>query len=84
MKKNTHDFLAMKGRTPIAMLTAYTCPVARALERASIPAILAGDTVGMVEMGFDSTRQVTIDHMTYHVGAVRRRAGNPYHRRSAL
>lgn len=56
------------------MLTAYTTPVARALERARIPVILVGDTVGMVEMGFASTREVTLDHMAYHVGAVRRGA----------
>lgn len=74
MKLRTRDFLAMKGNTPIAMLTAYTCPVARGLETAGIPAILVGDTVGMVEMGFASTREVTIEHMEYHIGAVRRGA----------
>jgi len=56
------------------MLTAYTTPVARSLERAGIPVILVGDTVGMVEMGFDSTRATTLAHMQYHVGAVRRGA----------
>jgi 3-methyl-2-oxobutanoate hydroxymethyltransferase len=28
----------------------------------------------MAEMGFDSTRHVTLDHMRYHIGAVRRGA----------
>lgn len=56
------------------MLTAYTCPVARSIEAAGVPIILVGDTVGMVEMGFDSTREVTIEHMCYHIGAVRRGA----------
>lgn len=74
MKMQAHDFLAMKGVTPIAMLTAYTCPVARGLEVAGIPVILVGDSVGMVEMGFASTREVTIEHMEYHIGAVRRGA----------
>ncbi|WP_346838693.1 3-methyl-2-oxobutanoate hydroxymethyltransferase [Microbulbifer sp. SAOS-129_SWC] len=74
MKLTAREFVEMKGQRPIAMLTAYTCPVARALERAGIPVILVGDTVGMVEMGFDSTRDVTIEHMEYHVGAVRRGA----------
>ena len=64
----------MKGTRPIAMLTAYTTPVARCLEQAGVPVLLVGDTVGMVEMGFDSTRHVTIEHMQYHVGAVRRGA----------
>ena len=56
------------------MLTAYTTPVAGCLEKAGVPVILVGDTVGMVEMGFDSTRHVTIEHMEYHIGAVRRGA----------
>ncbi|MCB1758950.1 MAG: 3-methyl-2-oxobutanoate hydroxymethyltransferase [Gammaproteobacteria bacterium] len=74
MKMHAKDFVQMKGIKPIAMLTAYTTPVARAIEEAGIPIILIGDTVGMVEMGFDSTRQVTMEHMEYHVGAVRRGA----------
>lgn len=68
----------MKSITPIPMLTAYTTPVARCLEKAGIPVILVGDTVGMVEMGFDSTRHVTIAHMQYHIGAVRRGAPNTH------
>ncbi|WP_417863058.1 3-methyl-2-oxobutanoate hydroxymethyltransferase [Vreelandella venusta] len=74
MKMNPQDFVAMKGCKPIPMLTAYTCPVARSVEEAKVPVILVGDTVGMVEMGFDSTRDVTIEHMEYHIGAVRRGA----------
>ena len=74
MKMHWSDFVQMKGVKPITMLTAYTCPVARSIEEGGVPIILVGDTVGMVEMGFDSTRDVTIDHMEYHVGAVRRGA----------
>lgn len=68
----------MKGAKPIPMLTAYTFPVARSVEQARIPLILVGDTVGMVEMGFDSTCDVTIEHMVYHIGAVRRGAPNTH------
>lgn len=68
----------MKSVAPIPMLTAYTTPVARCLEKAGIPVILVGDTVGMVEMGFDSTRRVTLEHMQYHIGAVRRGAPNTH------
>lgn len=78
MKLQTHDFVQMKGQIPIPMLTAYTCPVARSIEQAGIPIILVGDTVGMVEMGFDSTRDVTIEHMEYHIGAVARGAKNTH------
>ncbi|WP_028581586.1 3-methyl-2-oxobutanoate hydroxymethyltransferase [Desulfogranum japonicum] len=74
MKMNPESFVAMKGSKTIPMLTAYTCPVARSIEEAQVPVILVGDTVGMVEMGFDSTRDVTIEHMEYHIGAVRRGA----------
>ncbi|MCG8315497.1 MAG: 3-methyl-2-oxobutanoate hydroxymethyltransferase [Pseudomonadales bacterium] len=74
MKLQATDLHNLKGRHPITMLTAYTCPVARGLEAAGIPAILVGDTVGMVEMGFASTRDVTMEHMEYHIGAVRRGA----------
>lgn len=74
MKMHSNDFVQMKGVKQIPMLTAYTCPVARCVEEAGVPLILVGDTVGMVEMGFDSTRDVTIAHMEYHVGAVRRGA----------
>ncbi len=68
----------MKNVKPIAMLTAYNCPIARCIEKAGVPVILVGDTVGMVEMGFESTREVTIEHMEYHVGAVRRGAPDTY------
>lgn len=78
MKMHPNDFIAMKGVRPIPMLTAYTCPVARSVEQAKIPVILVGDTVGMVEMGFETTRDVTIEHMEYHIGAVRRGAKNTH------
>lgn len=74
MKLSAAALRAMKGRTPLAMLTAYTAPVARCLERAGIPVILVGDTLGMVELGFDSTRPVTLAHMQEHIAAVRRGA----------
>ncbi len=74
MKQSAELLRRMKGVTQIPMLTAYTAPVARCLEGAGIPVILVGDSVGMAEMGFASTRDVTIEHMRYHVGAVRRGA----------
>jgi 3-methyl-2-oxobutanoate hydroxymethyltransferase len=74
VKLTAQSLRQMKAVTPIPMLTAYTAPVARSLEKAGIPVILVGDTVGMVEMGFDSTRHTTVEHMQYHIGAVRRGA----------
>jgi len=75
---SAEQFKRMKCVTPIPMLTAYTAPVARELERASVPIILVGDSVGMAEMGFENTRHVTLEHMEYHVGAVRRGAPNTH------
>ena len=74
MKLKASDFIAMKGEKPISMLTAYNFPVAQCLEKAGIPILLVGDTLAMVEMGFDSTRHVTIENMCYHVSAVSRGA----------
>lgn len=78
MKLSARALRQLKGVTPIPMLTAYTTPVARSLEKAGVPVLLVGDTVGMVEMGFDSTRHTTVEHMEYHVGAVRRGAPNTH------
>ncbi|WP_435103630.1 3-methyl-2-oxobutanoate hydroxymethyltransferase [Arhodomonas sp. AD133] len=78
MKHSAEALRHMKSVTPIPMLTAYTTPVARCLEKAGLPVILVGDTVEMVEMDFDSTRHVTMAHMEYHVGAVRRGAGDTH------
>jgi 3-methyl-2-oxobutanoate hydroxymethyltransferase len=75
-KKNAGDFTLQKGKETIAMLTAYTCPIARCLENAGIDVLLVGDTWGMVEMGFSTTRQVTMDQMCDHIAAVRRGAPN--------
>jgi 3-methyl-2-oxobutanoate hydroxymethyltransferase len=74
MKLSAQALKEMKGVTPIPMLTAYTAPIARSLEKAGIPTILVGDTLGMVELGFDSTRHTTLEHMLHHIGAVRRGA----------
>lgn len=78
MKQSAESLRQMKSVAHIPMLTAYTTPVARSLEKAGIPVLLVGDTVGMVEMGFDSTRHVTLEHMEYHIGAVRRGAPNTH------
>jgi 3-methyl-2-oxobutanoate hydroxymethyltransferase len=52
------------------VLTAYGYQMAMLLDRAGIPLILVGDSVGMVEAGYDSTLPVTVDEMIYHTRAV--------------
>ena len=56
----------------IAMLTAYDCSTARVLNDADIDIILVGDSLGMVVLGFEDTRSVTMSDMLHHTRAVAR------------
>ncbi len=52
------------------MLTAYDYPMALALDQVGLDIILVGDSMGEVELGYDSTRAVTLEMMAHHVRAV--------------
>jgi 3-methyl-2-oxobutanoate hydroxymethyltransferase len=66
-----HELREMKARgEKIPMLTAYDFPTARIVERAGVPMILVGDSLGMVVLGYDSTIPVTMEDMVRHGGAV--------------
>ena len=54
------------------MVTAYDYPSAVHVTRAGMDIILVGDSVGMVELGHDTTQPVTMDAMVHHCGSVRR------------
>lgn len=58
--------------TPIVMVTAYDYPTARAVEAAGLEAILVGDSLGMVVLGYESTVPVTMEDMLHHTRAVMR------------
>jgi 3-methyl-2-oxobutanoate hydroxymethyltransferase len=53
-----------------AMLTAYDYPTARIIDRASIPVILVGDSLGTVVLGYETTIPVTMEDMIHHTKAV--------------
>ena len=56
----------------IAMLTAYDATMARLLDRAGVDALLVGDSVGMVVLGYENTLRVTLEDILHHTRAVAR------------
>lgn len=70
-KVTTSVFKEMKQRNePITMVTAYDYPSAKLADEAGIDAILVGDSLGMVVLGYSSTIPVTIQDMVHHTKAV--------------
>ncbi|HSO27076.1 MAG TPA: 3-methyl-2-oxobutanoate hydroxymethyltransferase [Anaerolineales bacterium] len=58
----------------ITMLTAYDYPSARVIDAAGVDAILVGDSLGMVVLGYENTLPVTMEDMLHHCRAVARGA----------
>ena len=72
-KMTVPRFLGRKGDgPPLVVLTAYDAPSARAAEAGGVDALLVGDSLGNVLLGYDSTLPVTMDEMLHHVRAVGR------------
>ena len=72
MRVTLREIQRMKGTEgePIAMVTAYDYPSAGLADRAGVPLLLVGDSLGMVVHGHDSTLPVTLDDMVRHAAAV--------------
>ncbi|MCK4738642.1 MAG: 3-methyl-2-oxobutanoate hydroxymethyltransferase [Deltaproteobacteria bacterium] len=72
-KIRVDDFLKYKEeKKKFSVLTAYNFQIAKILDTAGVPMLLVGDSVGMVEAGYDSTLPVTMGEIIYHTRSVRR------------
>lgn len=77
MKKTVTTFRnAKQSGEKITMLTAYDYSTARLLDEAGIDAILVGDSLGNVVLGYENTIAVTMEDMLHHSRAVVRGAKN--------
>lgn len=76
MKNTVVTFKNSKNKEKISMLTAYDYSTARLVDEAGTDAILVGDSLGMVMLGYDDTLSVTMEDMIHHTKAVSRGAKN--------
>ena len=77
MKKTILDFKkAKENNERISMLTAYDYSSAKLIDEAGIDAILIGDSLGMVSLGYEDTLSVTMEDMIHHTTAVARATKN--------
>jgi len=61
----------------ITMVTAYDTPSAIHVDKALIDILLVGDSVGMVELGYETTLPVTMEDIIHHCQAVTRGCKRP-------
>lgn len=69
---NVDDVRRLKGVRKITVLTAYDYQIAKIIDAAGIDMILVGDSLGMVVLGYEDTKQVTMEDMIRHTQAVAR------------
>ncbi|MDR0807117.1 MAG: 3-methyl-2-oxobutanoate hydroxymethyltransferase [Enterobacteriaceae bacterium] len=66
--------LQKNSKDKITMLTAYDYSTAKLMDESGIEAILVGDSLGMVMLGYEDTLSVTMEDMIHHSKAVARGA----------
>ena len=78
--KNTVSTLLKQKQSgdKITMLTAYDYTTAKIMDECGVNAILIGDSLGMVMLGYENTLPVTMEDMIHHTAAVSRGAENAF------
>lgn len=78
--KNTVSTLLMQKQSgdKITMLTAYDYTTAKIMDECGVNALLIGDSLGMVMLGYENTLPVTMEDMIHHTAAVSRGAQNAF------
>ena len=77
MKNTVTTFQQSKEQgKKISMLTAYDYSTAKLMDESGINAILVGDSLGNVILGYEDTISVTVEDMIHHGRAVARGAKN--------
>lgn len=78
--KNTVSTLLKQKQSgdKITMLTAYDYTTAKIMDECGVNAILIGDSLGMVMLGYENTLPVTMEDMIHHTKAVARAAENAF------
>ena len=69
MPKTINDIIQMKSREKITVLTGYDSTMATLCDEVDV--ILVGDSAGMVMLGYNDTRNVTMDDMIRFTTAVK-------------
>ncbi|CZR04926.1 3-methyl-2-oxobutanoate hydroxymethyltransferase [Trichococcus ilyis] len=73
VKKSVLTFRNAKQKNErLTMLTAYDYSTAQLIDAAGIDAVLVGDSLGMVMLGYEDTLSVTMEDMIHHTKAVAR------------
>lgn len=69
-KITVETFRTSKGQRRLSMLTGYDFTIAKIIDSAGIDAVLVGDSLGMVMLGYENTLPVTMDDMISHCKSV--------------
>lgn len=77
MKNTVVTFAQAKGQgIKQTVLTAYDYSTAKLMDEAGVNAVLVGDSLGMVCLGYEDTLSVTMEDMIHHTAAVARGVKN--------